>query len=52
MKVSEVMEKDVRSCGPDDTLESTAMMIWNNNCGSAPVIDSSGTRNIQGSDKT
>ncbi len=43
MKVRDVMEKDVKSCGPDDTLESLAMTMWNNNCGSVPVTDSSGT---------
>lgn len=43
MKVCDVMEKDVKTCSPDDTLEAAAMMMWNSDCGSAPVIDQSGT---------
>lgn len=43
MKVTDVMQKDVKTCSPDDTLESVALMMWNNDCGSAPVIDQSGT---------
>lgn len=43
MKVTNVMQKDVKTCGLDDTLESVALMMWNNDCGSAPVIDQSGT---------
>lgn len=42
MKVHNVMEKDVKTCSSDDTLESVAMMMWNSDCGSAPVIDPSG----------
>lgn len=43
MKVRDVMEKDVKTCSLDDNLESVAMLMWNNDCGSAPVIDQSGT---------
>ena len=43
MKVSDLMERDVKTCSPDDTLESSAMMMWNNDCGSATVVDTSGT---------
>lgn len=42
MKVREIMERDVKTCHLEDTLESSAMMMWNNDCGSLPVIDSSG----------
>ena len=43
MKVRDVMESDVKSCGPDDTLESSALMMWNHDCGSVPVLDANGT---------
>jgi CBS domain-containing protein len=43
MKVRDLMEKKVISCTPDDTLDATAMLMWNNDCGSIPVIDASGT---------
>lgn len=43
MKVRDIMEKDVKTCNTNDTLEAPAMLMWNHNCGSAPVIDGSGT---------
>jgi len=43
MKVRDVMESDVKTCRPDDNLESVAMTMWHNDCGAAPVIDQSGT---------
>ncbi len=39
MLISEVMTSDVASCGPDDTLESAARMMWDRDCGSVPVVD-------------
>ena len=43
MKIGDVLESDVKTCRPDDTLESLALMMWNHDCGSVPVIDASGT---------
>ncbi len=42
MKVSELMEREVKTCSPEDSLESSAMLMWNNDCGSVPVIEASG----------
>ena len=42
MNVSSLMVKDVQCCGPESSLESAAMTMWNGDCGSVPVIDSSG----------
>lgn len=42
MKVREVMARDVKTCRPEDSLESSAMLMWNNDCGALPVVDSSG----------
>lgn len=41
MKVCDVMERDVKTCGPDDTLESVALLMWNHDCGAVPVVDQS-----------
>ena len=42
MNVTDIMVSDVRSCGPDTNLESAAMMMWDNDCGSLPIIDDGG----------
>jgi CBS domain-containing protein len=42
MKVLELMQKDVKTCSPDDSLESIALMMWNHDCGSIPVVDPAG----------
>ena len=43
MKVRDVMESNVKTCALNDNLESVATLMWNNDCGSIPVIDQSGT---------
>lgn len=43
MKACDVMVRDVKTCSPDDTLESVAMVMWNNDCGSVTMIDQMGT---------
>lgn len=42
MNVTDLMVKDVRSCGPDTNLESAAMMMWDSDCGSLPIVDDGG----------
>ena len=42
MNVTDIMVSDVKSCGPDTNLESAAMMMWNEDCGSLPIIDNGG----------
>ena len=39
MKVSEVMTRDVRTCTPDTNLADAAIRMWDNDCGTLPVID-------------
>lgn len=39
MKVSELMEKHIYTCGPQANLENVAMLMWNHDCGSIPVVD-------------
>lgn len=38
MYVHELMTRDVCSCSPDDFLEAAALLMWQNNCGSLPVL--------------
>lgn len=42
MKACDVMERNVTTCSPDDNLESVAMMMWNNDCGSVTMINEMG----------
>lgn len=42
MNVTDIMVSDVTSCGPETTLESAAMMMWDDDCGSLPIIDDGG----------
>jgi CBS domain-containing protein len=43
MKVQEIMTTDVRACGPDATLADAAVIMWDNDCGAVPVVNSAGT---------
>ena len=40
MKVLNVMTKDVLACSPVDTLAQAARILWENDCGCVPVVDS------------
>ena len=42
MNVEDLMTRTVRSCGPDDTLEAAARLMWDNDCGCVPVTDDEG----------
>jgi CBS domain-containing protein len=39
MKVEDLMTKDVMTCGPDDTLDRAAHVMWVGDCGCVPVVD-------------
>jgi len=41
MNVREVMTSKVVTCNADARLDTVAMMMWDNDCGSIPVIDQS-----------
>lgn len=43
MKVENVMTTHVRTCGPRDTLDRAAQLLWENDCGALPVVDEAGT---------
>lgn len=38
MNVAGVMTKEVRTCRPDDSLASVAKLLWDADCGCAPVV--------------
>lgn len=40
MKVSDLMTKQVRACHQHDSLNRAAQLMWENDCGAVPVIDS------------
>lgn len=42
MKVQDIMTRDVKSCGPDTNLAAATEILWRNNCGTLPVLDSAG----------
>ena len=42
MKVSDVMTSQVRACTMHDSLNAAARIMWDHDCGCAPVIDAHG----------
>jgi CBS-domain-containing membrane protein len=42
MNVSDVMTRDVATCGPGDSLNRAAQLMWERRCGTLPVIDAGG----------
>lgn len=42
MNVKDIMTKSVKACRPDDTLETAARLMWENDCGALPVVDREG----------
>ena len=39
MKVEQIMNRDVKTCGPQDSLNKTAQIMWEESCGAVPVVD-------------
>ena len=42
MKVADLMTPDVRSCRIHDSLNAAARIMWDHDCGCAPVVDAHG----------
>ena len=42
MKVQDVMTEAVRPVAPGDDLATAAMILWDHDCGVAPVVDEAG----------
>jgi CBS domain-containing protein len=39
MRVQDIMTADVEACSPESDLAAAAMIMWNRDCGSVPVVD-------------
>jgi CBS domain-containing protein len=39
MKIGEIMSRNVRTCQPTDSINQAAQIMWEENCGSVPVVD-------------
>jgi len=48
MRVEELMTKQVKSCGPGDTLDRAAQLMWDNDCGCLPVCAGDGVNRVVG----
>ena len=42
MRVEEIMSIDLETCRADDTLNRAAQIMWEHDCGAAPVVDNEG----------
>jgi CBS-domain-containing membrane protein len=40
MKVEQMMNRAVKACSPQDSLNKAAQVMWENVCGAVPVVDS------------
>jgi CBS-domain-containing membrane protein len=48
MRVEQLMTKQVKSCGPGDTLHYAAQLMWDNDCGCLPVCAGDGVNRLVG----
>src|SRR4051812_31561741 len=42
MKIDEIMTRNVRGISPDETLGTAAQIMWENDCGAVPVVETDG----------
>jgi CBS domain-containing protein len=42
MDIAEIMTSEVYKCSPADSLNAAARVMWENDCGCVPVVDSGG----------
>ncbi|MHC4731742.1 MAG: CBS domain-containing protein [Planctomycetota bacterium] len=40
MKVKTIMTPEIASCRPEDSMHAAARLMWDNDCGAVPVVDS------------
>jgi len=48
MRVEQIMTKQVKSCGRDDTLDRAAQLMWDSDCGCLPVCAGNGANRVVG----
>ena len=39
MKVEQIMNREVKTCRPQDSLNQAAQIMWDERCGAVPVVD-------------
>jgi len=42
MKVEQIMNRNVKTCGPYEPLNKPAQIMWDTPCGAVPVVDDRG----------
>ena len=42
MKVEQIMNRHVKTCGPHEPLNKAAQIMWDTPCGAVPVVDDQG----------
>lgn len=48
MRIEDLMCRDVYHCRPEDSLESAARLMWEHDCGCAPVCSGDGEQRVVG----
>lgn len=48
MKIQEIMQRNVKVCTQDDTLNIAAQLMWENDCGCVPVVSTDGNGAVVG----
>jgi CBS domain-containing protein len=48
MRIEQLMATDVATCGPDDTLNQAARIMWERDCGFVPVVENAQSRRAVG----
>lgn len=48
MRIEQLMTKDVACCGPDESLERAAQIMWERDCGFIPVVEQGDSRRVLG----
>jgi CBS domain-containing protein len=42
MQVEQIMNREVKTCGPHEPLNKAAQIMWDTPCGAVPVVDNQG----------
>jgi CBS domain-containing protein len=48
MRIEQLMSRDVRHCGPEDTLDRAARLMWDHDCGCVPVCTGDASNRVVG----
>ncbi len=48
MRVEKLMSQPANTCGPQDSLEQAASLMWSSDCGCLPVTSGDGVQHLEG----